>query len=265
MPGSSDDQALAWFDRSGNPTPITEEPATYQWPRLSPDGRHLAFGKARNVWVLDLELGTETRLGDGGEAVWTPDGSRVTYWTQGLDLYWQRPDGSAPPEPLYISEDHVLSPTSWTPDGRTLALLSDTDIWTFSLDDGTAKPLIATPAFERAAMFSPSGKYLAYTVRRVRSERSVRAAISGSGREVDGVCWRRNRPGVVAGRKRAVLPQRQPAHGSDRYHRAHVLDSFAAPPVCCPFTIHPFRDQSYDVSPDGQRFIIDSTAQASDK
>ncbi len=65
-----------------------------RWPdRLAGlKGRRLAFEKVdaggSNITVMDLELGTETRLGtpgfNGGEPIWTPDGSRITYWIHTL-------------------------------------------------------------------------------------------------------------------------------------------------------------------------------------
>ncbi len=58
-------------------------------------------------------------------------------------------------------------PTSWSPDGRVLALtdgtLGDTDIWTWTPGAEPA-PLVATPGVnESEAVFAADGKHLAFT------------------------------------------------------------------------------------------------------
>ena len=60
-------------------------------------------------------------------------------------------------------------PTSWSPDGRVLALYSvgptnTRDLSLLRMDDGNRAPtpFVATPFEERGAIFSPSGRWLAY-------------------------------------------------------------------------------------------------------
>ena len=57
-------------------------------------------------------------------------------------------------------------PTSWSPDGRVLALtdgtLGDTDIWTWT-PGAEPMPLVATPGVNEAKRCPPDGKHLAFT------------------------------------------------------------------------------------------------------
>ena len=58
-------------------------------------------------------------------------------------------------------------PVSWSPDGDTLFYYfvdeeGDRDIHGYSFRDGTTRPLLATPADERAPVVSPDGRWLAY-------------------------------------------------------------------------------------------------------
>jgi Tol biopolymer transport system component len=139
---------------------------------VSRDGRRVVVPiqslSEQALWLYDRGRGVLTRLpgdGEGNAPKWTPDGQRVAFsWlTGGRDVIaWQRTDGTAGPEVLAHS---VGSPSSWSPDGRQLALWKDDDIWIASVDDGHASlaPLTRTPgARERWPEFSPDGRWLAY-------------------------------------------------------------------------------------------------------
>ena len=82
-------------------------PLMYQTPRLSPDGRRLAFyditGSGEyDVWILDLERGTVERLttdlGRDSEPIWSPDSTRIAYLSAGQPggpgIFIRRADGA---------------------------------------------------------------------------------------------------------------------------------------------------------------------------
>ena len=85
---------------------------------------------------------------------------------------WQLADGSGVTEPLTTAEEGTVHwPTSWSPDGRTLAFtiarsdnVSDSGIWTLSLDGpGEPEPFYDVPnSPEDGGLFSPDGKWLTY-------------------------------------------------------------------------------------------------------
>ena len=57
---------LVWVDREGNELLLSEEPRNYGWPRISPDGKQLAFvifeKGGFNVWIYDLGRDSLRRL-----------------------------------------------------------------------------------------------------------------------------------------------------------------------------------------------------------
>src|SRR5262249_18427215 len=79
---------LKWADRKGAMQAITD---AQEWGtgRLSPDGKHIAneisTGKEGDIWAVELERNTKTRLTFGGvntDPVWTPDGKWITYHSE---------------------------------------------------------------------------------------------------------------------------------------------------------------------------------------
>jgi serine/threonine-protein kinase len=171
------DQAVVWVDRKGSIRLLPLPVAGYTAPRLSPDGRRVAFdsrGLNRTIWIYDLERGTRTALTQSGTpayAVWTPDGKRIVFAagaTGNRNLFWSLADGSGAPERLTTNEFSQW-PASWSPDGRTLLFVQQTpangaDIW--ALDVGArppaARPVLRTPGYNGWPALSPDGRWLAY-------------------------------------------------------------------------------------------------------
>ena len=83
------------------------------------------------------------------------------------NLYWTAADGSGTAERLTTSDFSQVT-QDWSPDGTTLVFYerrpsTGIDLWALTLDAArTTRPLLATPADEHAARFSPDGRYLAY-------------------------------------------------------------------------------------------------------
>ncbi len=159
---------LAWVDREGRVTPVAAEPAAYDAPRLSPDGSQLAVSISdlgeEEAWIFDVVRGTRTRVG-GSAPTWTPDGRRVTYTTD-TGMYSRRADGSGEAELVLPVREGSQWPTSWSPDGRSLVFYemhpsTGGDIWMLPLD-GEPVPLVVTDASERSPRLSPNGRWLAY-------------------------------------------------------------------------------------------------------
>ena len=132
---------LVWVDRNGTEVKtLTDATDLYSLPRLSPDGQHLAvsIGILRNedIWIYEVDRGTRIRLttaGGNSSPLWTPDGTRITFSSEGTNLHWKPADGSGQAEPL-LTDARLLSPGSWSPDGQTLAF-SKTTPTTSSLSD----------------------------------------------------------------------------------------------------------------------------------
>ncbi len=113
-----------------------------------------------------------TQQGNNQNPMWTPDGSRLVFFSrrdEGPGLFWKAVDGSTPAELLVQSAQasDILHPGSWSPDGKYLAYTvqgaTETDVWVLSLEEErSAEPFLALPAREYTPMFSPDGRWLAY-------------------------------------------------------------------------------------------------------
>jgi Tol biopolymer transport system component len=163
---------LVWVDRSGTET-ATGASRPMAQPRLSPDGRSVALASSSDLWSYDLARESWRRLTFDGQSsfpLWTPDGLRLTYAsTQAgpTNTYWKLVDNSQP-ETRLIESDRVTVPLSWSPDGQTLAYvivdpLTAQDIWTLRPDTNEEPQLFLRTRFrEGGPQFSPDGSLVAY-------------------------------------------------------------------------------------------------------
>ena len=168
---------FVWIDRQGKKTLFNNEAGSFGQPTLSPDGRRLMFvgsTETDDVWFMDLERGTSTRLTHDPvaefNARWTPDGRHVIYSLERpvYDIYVKPADGSAAGTPVIESEfDKHLN--SLSPDGHVIAYteshpVTGNDIWTLKWTERGARPspFRRTPFVEEMATFSPDGRWIAY-------------------------------------------------------------------------------------------------------
>ena len=270
-PATATSSKLVWVNREGREEPIADIPGWLERPRLSPDGRRIAVENVNDLWVYELATGGFRRVtfqGVNQYPVWSPDGTRLAFSRGGAGkppgLFRTTSDGNGQPEAM-TSDTTVQFPNDWTPDGRILAFAqvdgtvrsANWDILGWSPDLKPA-PLVSGPFKEFAPTFSPDGRWLAYV-----SEESGR-------REV----YVRPYPGPGAVAQITSIGADQPRWGRDGtelfvYHgeefmRAQIrtAPAFSASRPTLLFTSnfgHRFDEPgypSYDVSPDGRRFLM---------
>lgn len=151
----------------------------YLWPRIAPDGQHLALSITESgrstVAVFDrrTKLTTTLPIANGIHfPLWTRDARFLII--VGFDgLTWTRADGSGKPQNLLRSTEGQV-PWSISPDGRRLAfhqLSSATgfDLWTVPIQSsahgitaGKPEIFLQTRALETYPSFSPDGKWISY-------------------------------------------------------------------------------------------------------
>jgi eukaryotic-like serine/threonine-protein kinase len=269
---------LVWVDRKGTEQPIAAPAHNYVLPKVSPDGHRVAVGIEEGdgqIWVYDLGRDTLSRLTfEGGtniDPVWTPDGKRIVFKGARNRLFWQPADGSAGAEVLTSSElagNNV--PGSWTPDGQVLTFMeinpnTGYDIYTLSLKDGKPQPFMQTSALETAPRFSPDGHFIAYN-----SDESGRTEVYVRPYPGPGGKWQISTEG-------GTEPVWNPK-GRELFYRSGnkmmavdvtTQSTFSAgkPKMLFegPYVPTPRSFPDYDVSPDGQRFLMlkaDEQAQA---
>ena len=264
------DRPLLWIDRAGNARPVTERQAPYWWPRISPDGRHIAAvidGAFSKIWVLDVERGTFTRAsqlaGDQDRAAWMPDGLHLTFGadTKGSGVtrfFVDRFDGTGSAALLF---DGAVSPApfSWSPDGRRLLYReiggsTGQDVWLYSVDDRTLTPFLRSAANEWSAAFAPDGRWVAYV-----SDESGRAEVyvrpfAGSGRSqvsIDGgtaPVWSRDGRELFFAKGDTLFAAAVMTGGT--FTGGAVRRLFSGPYSFEEVTVN------YDVAADGQHFLV---------
>jgi Tol biopolymer transport system component len=125
-----------------------------------------------NLWLLETARGVLTRLTSSTTIArwptWSPDSRRIAYG-DAKDLYVIDLDGAGTPQKL-LEDKFVKSPSDWSPDGRFLIYRQAAqsagakgDLWVLPLQaDRTPFPFVATGAEETRAQFSPDGRWVAY-------------------------------------------------------------------------------------------------------
>jgi len=163
---------------------------------ISPDAKRvagvIAEGGGSDVWIADLASGATTRITYGGLNVspaWAPDGSHVVFATRTtgpFGLAQRRVDASGPAQPIAGGAAHIF-PSSIASDGRIAATVvvaeGRTAVGIVPAAGGSPEILETGPYNERAAAFSPDGKWLALeSDESGRSEIVVRAPSTGGPR-----------------------------------------------------------------------------------
>ena len=271
----STEQQLVWRDRQGKKAgeigPVWEET---NMPALSPDGRHLAFtareGTNVDIRILNLDRAVMTRLtSDPGvewRSIWSPKGEQLAFranWAGNVDIFLQRTDGvgdarALVPTPL---NEYV---TDWSPNGKYLFYTQEhpktgDDIWYLERsEDGTdweARRFRRTSFNETAAKFSRDGKFVAYVSDQsgrfevyVQSFPEVGRSLpvsAGGGRQP---LWSRDGSELFYVEGNTLMTVPVSTHSGFSTGTPTPLFELQNPPRLLTL--------QYDVSADGQRFVV---------
>jgi Tol biopolymer transport system component/predicted Ser/Thr protein kinase len=270
---------LVWVSRNGAEQPLAVSAHAYLTPRFSPDGRRVAVSiqeQESQIWLYDLSRKTLTRFTFEGSAnlgaVWTPDGKRLAFNSNRegpTNLFWQLADGSGGLERLATSE-YLQAPSSWSPDGQLLAFHevnpnTQRDIWVLRMGGDPsagsgqvrkAQPFLRTRFDEAGPRFSSDGRWLAYN-----SNESGRYEIYVQPYPGPGGKWQISTEG-------GTEPVWNP-NGRELFYRSGdkmmAVDIATQPGFAAGtprmlfeglYDPAPYPLANYDVSPDGQRFLM---------
>jgi Tol biopolymer transport system component len=168
---------LIWLDRRGEETPIADLAGVLDMPRLSRGGDRVAFRSAApecDVWVHDLETGTTSRVtleGDNHGTVWSADDESIVVARNeepGWSVLALAADGVGRSERLALALGPRVMTSSASADGRYVLVSSrqaetGADVDLLDSSDGTVRPLFGTRFEEDAGSFSPDGLLVAYS------------------------------------------------------------------------------------------------------
>ncbi len=270
--GTEGRRDLVWVDRKGTSRPVGVAAASFDQPMISPDGKRVALHirpPSDDIWVYDLGRGTLTRLtfqpGEDETPIWSPDGKRVAFSSSLADhpraILWKNADGSGTEEILSATGFHIHL-GSFSSDGRSLAYTnyeSETrgDIWLLPLTgDRKPRPFLQTPFNEIDPKISPDGRWIAYTSDETGREEVYVQSLEGPGGKYQissegglGALWARNGRELFYRKDNkvmAVTVTTQPGFAA----------SSPRPLFEGTYDLHPRREGIWDVSPDGQRFLM---------
>ena len=270
-PGNPAKSSLVWVDQEGTTEPLGADQGVYREVTLSPDGTKTAVRQAGDLWIHDLQRGTRSLLTPAHHGnflpLWSSDGARIIFTSNrggDWDIYSQPADGSRPAKAL-LSRPYDQFPTSVLADGTVLynELNPQTgiDLWALSpggpSQEATTSPFRVTPFNERDAEVSPSPeggpRWVAYASDESgRSEIYVQSYPSGANRfpvsTGGGFLPRWSRDGrelfyITADAVAAVAIRPDGSFGAPRRLFDHT-NFFTS------------RFHSYDISPDGKRFLM---------
>ena len=264
-----------WFDREGNRLGAIGPPASYTNLTLSPDDQRLAIDPAvspfaPDIWLMNLSQGTTSRFTSNSAydffPVWSPDGTRIVFASNrsaggGSDLFLRESSGAGAEELLLRTGDSIYA-TDWSADGRFILYQASSartnyDLLALPLE-GDRNPivLVQTAFSEEGARLSPDGRWLAYTSDESgRPEVYVRPFLRPGGSQVISTSggWQ---------------PRWRRGNGKELYYlspeRRVMVVSVQSDPTTfrgsAPRVLFDERvsDGSYDVSRDGQRFLINT-------
>jgi eukaryotic-like serine/threonine-protein kinase len=276
--GTSTASRLVWFDRGGKRLAVVGDPLQYSTVNLSPDGSRATFavaeeGQVTDVWIVDVRTGHRSRFtfdpGREANGTWSPDGTRIAYdsaW-KGQTGFYQKASTGAGTEGLLFTVPLDGVPTSWSPDGRSLlyttgTLATSIDLWILPLT-GTRKPypFLQTAATEGRGQFSPDGQWIAYASNEGGLNEVYVMPFPGPGGKFqisttggDWPRWRRD------GKEIFYISQNKLTAAAVRTEGGRVEVGAVTPLFDLPG--HSYFGWDYDVSPDGQRFLVIAHEQA---
>ncbi|MEK6322724.1 MAG: protein kinase [Acidobacteriota bacterium] len=265
---------MQWFDRSGKQLGSIADRQIYRDTALSQDHKLLATsirdvrGGLPDIWIYDVGRGVRTRFTFDADVdrdpVWSPDGAKIVYasYRKGrYDLYLKSLAGSGE-EDVLLESDVNKFPESWSADGAYIAFSlfreSQTDVWILPMvGEKKPFPFLQTRFNESGAVFSRDGRWIAYTSDESGREELYVTSFPSPGRKWQvsttggqNPRWRRD------GNEIYYLATDNKMMATEVKSSGDTIEAGASRSLFETRAVRPGK--SYDIHPDGQRFLINT-------
>lgn len=260
---------LRWVDRAGREIGQVGDARSYRNPRISPDGSRIAVELVdslgnRDIWLMDVARGVPVKFtfdpGRDGSPVWSPDG-RYLAWQGPAATYMKAANGGG--REAVLREEPWI-PDDWLPDGSGLLFHPNAprQVWLLPVGtpDAEPRPVIDGRVITTHARVSSDGTWVAFA-----SSDSGRLEVYIQNFPTPAGRWQISTNGGIQPKWRR--------DGKELFYlsfdgsiMAVRLTLGALPEIGQPQRLFESRIDSttgftwhqYDVSPDGQRFLVNT-------
>jgi eukaryotic-like serine/threonine-protein kinase len=163
-----------WFDRKGARVGDLGKPDVYGNVKLAPNGNSVALSvtdipsQNTDIWTYDLQRGSSKRLTFDPAAdsvpIWSADSARLVFASNRQtfnNLYVKNSDG-AQEEKEVLHGDVDKFPNDWSRDGKYILYNQRTDLWFVTVPELKSNLFLKGPSVLSNGQFSPDGKWVAY-------------------------------------------------------------------------------------------------------
>jgi serine/threonine protein kinase/Tol biopolymer transport system component len=261
---------LAWFSRAGTLLE-SDRLDDVEEPSIAPDGKRVVGSRwsagTSDLWIVDVARGSNSRLtlepsGEFGP-IWSPNRQSIVFYSNRdgpSDLY-QIAAGGTGEVKLLLKSSAVKHPTDWSPDGRFIVYeakdpQTNWDLWTVPVSGNAgATPYLHTSFAERLGRLSPNGEWMAYVSNESGNDEVYVRPFRRAGNK-----WRISTAGGSEPRWRR--------DGNELFYLAanhrlmvvsvdtHKMFNHGVAKVLFETRVSQNGVWGYDVTPDGQRFVV---------
>ena len=173
--GDTGASQFLWFNRQGQEIGTAVKPGIYGNMMLAPNGKTVASdttdpaSQNTDIWTYDLETQSAKRLtfdpAIDSVPIWSPDGRRMVFASNRgvtFDLYFKDTNG-AQEEKAIPQDGPDRFPSDWSRDGKFVLYERGTDLWFLTIPELRATQFLKASSTLKNGQFSPDGKWVAYS------------------------------------------------------------------------------------------------------
>lgn len=263
---------LNWIDRNGNMEPIGFAPRFFGTFDLSPDAKSLLvqiWDPNSSVWNYDLDSKLETKIEQSvsdefkGWPRWHPKDKSFTFGSRKADkhdLYLRNLNSSSAVKLINSETDSEIVEGIWTSDGLKCVYFkhvkeTDGDIWIYDKNTKAHANLISTEKPEWGPRISPDNRWVAYTGEKDGGEYEI-FVISITGGSAEQVSLDGGEEPIWSPDGTELIYRNGTKWVTRPFKASSNQLAWGKPEVVFEGNFINAPGHSYDISPDGKRFLV---------